>query len=121
MSNRSSKLLLEVADTFDLHAQRHPHMKMAGCTDVMVSPPLIDEVRTWAKGYRDFMSRPRKPKLLGNHLERARDLLEGCPAQRQFSAGLVGGKPGLPPGLFLVKVDPRGSLSGISEVPIEYY
>jgi hypothetical protein len=111
MSNRSAKLLLEVAQTFDLHAVRNPHAKLSGDTKVSTHPSLIDEVRTWAKGYREHMDKPRVPKLLPAHLRKAREALVAMDDVRA----------GLPPGLFLINVNKLGGIDGISEVPIEYY
>lgn len=55
MSNRSAKLLLEVAAAIEQQAVRQPLVKLAGLREVALHPSLTSEVITWARGYRDHL------------------------------------------------------------------
>jgi len=57
MSNRSAKLLLEVARHVELHGERHRHGKLCSNHDIPLDVGLVQEIETWAKGYRDHLKR----------------------------------------------------------------
>ena len=65
MSNRSSKLLLEVAEAIEYNQKRGGHSKLAGERHLSLNPLLVDEVTTWARGYREYIAkRKAAPKVI---------------------------------------------------------
>lgn len=54
MSNRSAKLLLEIADSIALSRRNRP-MKLAGCYEIPVDVGLIMDIEQWARGYREYI------------------------------------------------------------------
>jgi len=64
MSNRSAKLLLEVAQTLEQHFVREPPVKLGSRPAISFHPRLAEEIVVWARGYRENLSRIKaRPKL----------------------------------------------------------
>jgi len=61
MSDRSVKLLLRVDEAIEVWRVRHPHLKLAGESDVPLSVGLIQEIMTWTRGFKE-MVRDRSAK-----------------------------------------------------------
>ena len=63
MSDRSAKLLLEVARTIVQDSERNPSRKMMAMHDLHISASLLNEIRTWAEGYQIHIDRKCREKL----------------------------------------------------------
>jgi len=59
MSDRSAKLLLEVARTIEQKSEREPCIKLAGSYDVPLHVGLVEEIQQWARGYRKHLERKK--------------------------------------------------------------
>lgn len=55
MSDRSAKLLLEVARSIEHKGERDPCVKLAGDYGVPLNVGLVAEIATWARGYREHL------------------------------------------------------------------
>lgn len=55
MSDRSAKLLLEVARTIEQKSERSPCVKLSGTYDVPINVGLVSDIEVWAQGYRGFI------------------------------------------------------------------
>jgi len=55
MSDKSAKLLLEVARSIEQKSEREPCVKMAGTYDVPCNVGLVTEIQQWARGYREWL------------------------------------------------------------------
>jgi hypothetical protein len=64
MSDRSAKLLLEVAATLELADVRQHSTKMAGSQDVQLSRGLWQDIVTWSRGYREHLETKQQRKSL---------------------------------------------------------
>lgn len=63
MSDRSAKLLLEIARVIEQKRERTPCVKLAGTYDVPLNVGLVSDIMDWSRGYRDFLERKQKEKL----------------------------------------------------------
>ena len=56
MSDRSAKLLLEVARYVRLAADRGAFRKMSGGSEVSIHGSLAQDILSWARGYREHLA-----------------------------------------------------------------
>lgn len=57
MSARSAKLLLEISRAIEQKSDRQPSTKLAGTYDVPLHVGLVNEITTWARGYREHLKK----------------------------------------------------------------
>jgi len=66
MSNRSDKLLLELANSIEHRLVRFPTCKLSGDTMVPINYSLLSEIITWARGYKESLAKVQhQPKPTG--------------------------------------------------------